>query len=49
MDPIVIPLFRMARVLQGLVFILVVGTLASIYPAFRATRIDVAEAMKFDR
>ncbi len=49
MDPIVIPMFRMARVLQGLVFILAVGTLASIYPAYRATRIDVAEAMKFDR
>jgi ABC-type lipoprotein release transport system permease subunit len=49
LDPIIIPLFRMARVAQSLVFIFVIGILASIYPAYRATRIDVAEAMKFDR
>jgi ABC-type lipoprotein release transport system permease subunit len=49
MDPVVIPQFRLARVIQGLVFIFLIGTFASLYPAFRATRIDVAEAMKFDR
>ncbi|MGH9323130.1 MAG: ABC transporter permease [Vicinamibacteria bacterium] len=49
MEPIVVPLFRLERVLQALVFILVVGGLASLYPAFRATRIDVTEAMKFER
>jgi len=49
MDPIVIPYFRVARVIQGLIFISIVGVLASLYPAFRATRIDVAEAMKFER
>ena len=49
MDPVIIPAFRMARVIQGLVFIFVIGTLASIYPAFRASRIEVAEAMKFER
>lgn len=49
MDPVVIPQFRMARVIQGLVFIFLIGTFASLYPAYRATRIDVAEAMKFDR
>jgi ABC-type lipoprotein release transport system permease subunit len=49
MEPVVIPLFRLARVVQALLFLLVMGTLASIYPAFRATRIDVTEAMKFER
>ncbi len=49
LDPVIVPLFRIARVVQGLVFILIVGSLASLYPAWRATRIDVAEAMKFER
>ena len=49
LDPVIVPLFRAARVIQGLLFILFVGTLASLYPAYRATRIDVAEAMKFER
>ena len=49
MDPVVVPVFRVARVVQGLVFIFVIGALASLYPAYRATRIDVAEAMKFER
>lgn len=49
LDPVIVPLFRTARVVQGLAFILLVGTLASLYPAYRATRIDVAEAMKFER
>lgn len=48
-DPVIIPIFRVARVIQGLVFIFMIGTLASLYPAYRATRIDVAEAMKFER
>ncbi len=49
MEPIVIPLFRFARVVQALLFLLVVGALSSLYPAYRATQIDVAEAMKFER
>ncbi|MEJ2341748.1 MAG: FtsX-like permease family protein [Gemmatimonadales bacterium] len=49
LDPVIVPLFRTARVIQGLLFILFIGTLASFYPAYRATRIDVAEAMKFER
>lgn len=48
-DPVVFPYFRVARVAQGLVFILLIGMLASVYPAIRATRIDVAESMKFER
>lgn len=49
MSPIVIPLIRPSRVVQSLVFILIIGALASLYPAFRATKIDVTEAMKFER
>jgi ABC-type lipoprotein release transport system permease subunit len=49
MDPIIVPLFTARRVIQSLIFILIIGTVASIYPAYRATRIDVAEAMKFER
>jgi len=47
-DPVIVPRFYWHQILQGLLFILVIGSLASIYPAWRATRIDVAEAMKFE-
>lgn len=49
LDPIIVPLFRTTRIIQVLVFILVIGVLSSIYPAFRAAKIDVTEAMKFER
>ena len=49
MDPVVMPRFRPARMVQGLAFIFLIGTLASLYPALRALRIDVAETMKFER
>ena len=48
-DPIIIPMFSVARTLQTLGWIMLMGIFASIYPAFRAARIDVAESMKFDR
>jgi ABC-type lipoprotein release transport system permease subunit len=46
-DPVIVPRFHPTQIAQSLFFILAVGILASIYPAWRATRIDVAEAMKF--
>lgn len=49
LDPVIVPLFRSARLVQVLLFVFVMGTLASLYPAFRAAKIDVTEAMKFDR
>ncbi|HSG82354.1 MAG TPA: FtsX-like permease family protein, partial [Gemmatimonadota bacterium] len=49
LDPIIFPLFSVRRITQSLVFILIIGTVASLYPAYRAMRIDVAEAMKFER
>ena len=48
-DPIIVPLFRVTRIVQVLVFILSIGVISSIYPAIRAPRIDVAMAMKFER
>ena len=44
----IVPRFHWNQILQSLFFILAIGSLSSIYPAWRATRIDVAEAMKFE-
>jgi ABC-type lipoprotein release transport system permease subunit len=49
MEPIVVPLIRWARIAQSMAFIFLIGAVASLYPAYRATRIDVTEAMKFER
>ena len=48
-DPIIVPIFGVGRIVQIVVFILGIGALASVYPALRAARVDVTEAMKFDR
>ncbi len=47
-DPVIVPRFHWNQIVQSLFFILAIGSLSSIYPAWRATRIDVAEAMKFE-
>jgi putative ABC transport system permease protein len=47
-SPVFVPQFRLAQIVQSLAFIVVIGVLASLYPAYRATRIDIAEAMKFE-
>lgn len=49
LDPLIIPRFRTTRFVQVLVFILSIGVLSALYPAFRAAKIDVTEAMKFER
>ena len=48
-DPIMVPQFRLVRIGQILMFILAIGAVASVYPALRAARIDIAESMKFER
>lgn len=48
-DPVIIPLVTAQRLTQIVAFILCIGAAASIYPALRAARIDVIEALKFDR
>jgi ABC-type lipoprotein release transport system permease subunit len=47
-DPVFIPQFRVMQVVQSVAFTVVIGLLASLYPAWRATRIDITEAMKFE-
>ncbi|MFV1988596.1 MAG: ABC transporter permease [Gemmatimonadota bacterium] len=47
-EPIVYPKFRLQTLAQSVGFVLAVGVAASAYPAWRATRIEVAEAMKFE-
>ena len=48
-DPVIIPIFGMWRMVQITLFIVGVGCASAVYPALRAMRIDVTEAMKFDR
>ena len=48
-DPVIVPLFLPGTIAGITAFILFIGVVASIYPAWRAARIDVTEAMKFDR
>ena len=48
-SPIIVPQFRLAQVFLCLGLTVLIGVLASLYPARQAGRIDVAEAMKFDR
>ncbi len=47
-DPVIVPEFRMVQVLQSFFSIAVIGVVASIYPAYYATKIDVGEALKFE-
>jgi len=48
-DPVIVPFFHFRQILVSLYSILVIGTLASIYPALRASKLDPAEAMKFEQ
>jgi len=48
-SPVIVPEFRAVQVLLCLAATLAIGAAASLYPARQAARIDVAEAMKFDR
>ena len=48
-DPVMVPQFQLVRIAQIMTFILFMGAVASIYPAIRAAKIDVAESMKFER
>lgn len=48
LEPVIVPTFRFAQVVRSLGAIAFVGVVASLYPAYRATRIDLAEAMKFE-
>lgn len=45
----IVPLFAWSQVLLSVGFITAIGALSSIYPAIRASRLDVAEAVKVEQ
>ena len=49
MEPIIIPRFSVEQILISTLVILSIGTISSLYPALRASKLDVAEAMKFEQ
>jgi ABC-type lipoprotein release transport system permease subunit len=48
-SPVIYPVVHAARVWQGVVVVLALGALSSLYPMWQATRIDVAAAMQVDQ
>ncbi len=48
-SPIIYPVVHPSRVWQGVIVVLVLGALSSLYPMWQATRIDVADAMQLDQ
>jgi ABC-type antimicrobial peptide transport system permease subunit len=47
-DPVMVPRFRLVHLLQSLGFIVFIGIAASLYPAIHASRMDPAEAVKWE-
>jgi putative ABC transport system permease protein len=47
-DPVIIPVVQTADVVAILAIVMSIGVLASLYPAWQATRIEPAEAMKVE-
>jgi ABC-type lipoprotein release transport system permease subunit len=48
-ETVIYPQFHYSQLLWSLVFIFVVAIVASLYPAYRATKIDISDAMKFEQ
>jgi ABC-type lipoprotein release transport system permease subunit len=48
LKPVFYPQFTPRVLLQSFTFVFAVGVLASLYPAYRATKIEIADAMKFE-
>ncbi len=46
MNPVLVPVLEVKHILQSLFFMALIGTAASLYPAFVAGRLDPAEAVK---
>lgn len=47
-ETVIYPRFHVEQILWSLAFVFVIGIVSSLYPAYRATKIEVAEAMKFE-
>jgi ABC-type lipoprotein release transport system permease subunit len=48
LEPVFYPQFTPRVLMQSFTFVFAVGVLASLYPAYRATKIEIADAMKFE-
>lgn len=49
MEPIIIPHFSVEQLLISTFVVVTIGMISSLYPALRASKLDVAEAMKFEQ
>ena len=47
-DPVIVPEFHVDHVIRSVIYVAVIGVLSSVYPAWHATRIDLAEAIKVE-
>ena len=47
-DPVIVPEFHVDQVIRSIIYVAVIGVLSSLYPAWYATRIDLAEAVKVE-
>ncbi len=47
-DPVIFPEFHVDHVIRSIIYVAVIGVLSSLYPAWYATRIDLAEAVKVE-
>lgn len=45
-DTVIVPEFRIGFVARSIMYVIVIGLVCSLYPAWYATRIDVADALK---
>ena len=49
MEPVIIPHFSVEQLLISTFVVVTIGMISSLYPALRASKLDVAEAMKFEQ
>ena len=47
-EPIIYPEIRFSHVVRSAIYVTIIGTFSSFYPAYHATELDVAEAIKVD-
>ena len=48
-ETVIVPHFSMDQILLSVFTIVIIGTLSSLYPALRASKLDVGEALKFEQ
>lgn len=48
-EPVIVLEFRFAQVARSVIYVAIIGTLSSLYPAYYASRLGVAEALTVDQ